>query len=369
MAEKSSVPSKRTVELVADPWQNVDADQRGLYFLGDIPFDQWQALGIRLRFFERAMMWWIGDWVTYGERAYGEMYAQALDATDYSYQALRDAAYVSSRFELSRRRDNLSWSHHREVASLEPIEQDEMLDTAVAEKWSTRQLREAVQERKRAAEIEARLGRLPPQVTERYQLIHTTVEEAVAHIVAESVDTILTDPPYAREHLEVYRSLSKLAAHALKPGGWAFFMVGQSYVDLIMPMLAEYLTYCWIVAYLTPGGQSAQLWDRHVNTFWKPILWYVKGGFTGPWAGDVAQSAANDNDKRFHAHGQSLSGMGDVVEKYTNIGEVVYDPCVGGGTTAVACISRNRRFIGSDQDESAIKATLVRLSEIQDVQR
>jgi hypothetical protein len=34
---------------------------------------------------------------------------------------------VSSRVELSRRRDNLSWSHHREVAPLEPAEQDKIL--------------------------------------------------------------------------------------------------------------------------------------------------------------------------------------------------------------------------------------------------
>ena len=33
-----------------------------------------------------------------------------------------------------------------------------------------------------------------------------------------SVDLILTDPPYEREFLPVYEDLAKLAAHVLKPG-------------------------------------------------------------------------------------------------------------------------------------------------------
>jgi hypothetical protein len=35
---------------------------------------------------------------------------------------------VSRKFELSRRRDNLSFKHHREVASLSPIEADALLE-------------------------------------------------------------------------------------------------------------------------------------------------------------------------------------------------------------------------------------------------
>jgi hypothetical protein len=38
--------------------------------------------------------------------------------------------WVASRFELSRRRDNLSFSHHREVAALPPEEADDLLDRA-----------------------------------------------------------------------------------------------------------------------------------------------------------------------------------------------------------------------------------------------
>lgn len=50
---------------------------------------------------------------------------------------------LGGEFELSRRRDNLSWSHHREVGGLEPDQQDELLDKAESEDWSIRDMRRA----------------------------------------------------------------------------------------------------------------------------------------------------------------------------------------------------------------------------------
>ena len=40
--------------------------------------------------------------------------------------------WVAGQIEPSRRRDTLSWSHHSEVAALEPKVQDHLLDLAVA---------------------------------------------------------------------------------------------------------------------------------------------------------------------------------------------------------------------------------------------
>jgi N6-adenosine-specific RNA methylase IME4 len=104
----------------------------GLDLPPGLSFERWQALGRNLLLMQRAVMWWIGDWLNYGERAYGEKYSQAIEMTGYDYQTLRDAAWVSGSIELSRRRDNLSFSHHKEVASLTPARQNEWL--AVAER-------------------------------------------------------------------------------------------------------------------------------------------------------------------------------------------------------------------------------------------
>ena len=39
------------------------------------------------------------------------------------------------------------------------------------------------------------------------------------------------------------------------------------------------------------------------------------------------------------------------IKTYTNEGEVVLDNCLGSGTTGMACINTNRKFIGIELDE------------------
>jgi hypothetical protein len=116
-------------------------------------FEQWETIVAQLLMVTRACMWWWGDALAYGERKYGAMYKQALARADYDYQTLRDAVWVSGRFELSRRRDKLSWSHHREVAALEPQQQDALLDQAETEKMTRDELRRAVRQLARQGEI------------------------------------------------------------------------------------------------------------------------------------------------------------------------------------------------------------------------
>jgi hypothetical protein len=69
--------------------------------------------------------------LNFGEGKYGEMYEQAIAATKLSYDHLAPAKLVAKCFEICRRRQNLSWSHHHEVAHLDdPAEQDRLLDEA-----------------------------------------------------------------------------------------------------------------------------------------------------------------------------------------------------------------------------------------------
>ena len=104
----------------------------------------------------RSVMWWIGDWLRFGERRWGEMYAQAVDDTRRQYQQLADAKWVAEKFDdFSCRHENLSWSHHREVAGLASDKRDELLDLAEREGLSTRELRAEVSRRKAARVIGA----------------------------------------------------------------------------------------------------------------------------------------------------------------------------------------------------------------------
>jgi len=181
------------------------------------------------------------------------------------------------------------------------------------------------------------------------------VADLTEHVEPGSVDVFITDPPYPAEFLPTYGDLSRTAAVLLKPGGLCVAMAGQSYLPDIHAQLGDALTYHWTISYLTPGGQAVQLWDRNVNTFWKPVLVYANGGYEGDWFGDVAKSDVNDNDKEHHHWGQSESGMADLIRRVSVPGALVCDPFLGGGTTAVVAAQLGRRVIGSDIDPDTLE--------------
>jgi hypothetical protein len=122
----------------------------GLAMADGLPFVEWQKMGATLATMELGVNWWIGDWLNYGERQYGEKYTQAITETGRRAQTLMNLAWVASRVEISRRREIVSWSVHAEVAKLDPAEQDRILDQAEAHGWSVRETREAVQSRQQA---------------------------------------------------------------------------------------------------------------------------------------------------------------------------------------------------------------------------
>lgn len=192
------------------------------------------------------------------------------------------------------------------------------------------------------------------------RMVCCDIRDAAKHVEAGSVDWVVTDPPYPKQYLPLFSALGSFAAHALRPGGSLVCMCGQSWLPEVYRLMSEHLTYRWTLAYLTPG-QSAKVWDRKVSTFWKPLLWFTNGKYEGDWVGDVCRSEAND--KNHHHWGQSVSGMVDVLKRFADPGDVVCDPFLGGGTTAVAARICGCRFIGMDLDEACLDTTRQRLAD------
>lgn len=118
----------------------------GLEFLGIVHFEQWEALGDAIGRMNRGVRWALGDWFRYGEgRAeWGDKYTQAIGTTGMDYQTVANCRWVASRIDISRRRENLSWSHHETVARMEPDRQDSWLARAEAEGWTVAELRRMV---------------------------------------------------------------------------------------------------------------------------------------------------------------------------------------------------------------------------------
>jgi hypothetical protein len=108
----------------------------------ELDLAEWLHQGKRLGSIGRGSSWWIGDWINYGNTRFGEKYSRAAQITGYDAQSLMNMAYVAARFEISRRRENLSWSHHAEVAGLPPQARDRWLEHAEINRISVRGLRE-----------------------------------------------------------------------------------------------------------------------------------------------------------------------------------------------------------------------------------
>ncbi len=195
------------------------------------------------------------------------------------------------------------------------------------------------------------------------RIYHCAVADLHQHVEPASISSIITDPPYPKEFLGIYDDLAEFADYALKPGGSLIVMVGQSYMPEIIEKLSKRLAYHWTAAYLTPGGQAVQVWPKRVNCFWKPLLWFTKGGYAGPWLGDVAKSDTNDNDKQHHHWGQSESGMKDILERWSEPGQIVCDPFLGGGTTAAIAMRLKRKFVGCDTDQKCVGDSWRRIKE------
>lgn len=116
----------------------------GLELNESVTFEEWQDIGVKLQLMEGSIQWWIGDWIRFGERKWGEMYAQAIEETCLDYGTLANYKYVAENVEGSRRCESLSWSSHREVASLDPKQQKELLQEGTEKNWKARDFNHVV---------------------------------------------------------------------------------------------------------------------------------------------------------------------------------------------------------------------------------
>jgi hypothetical protein len=113
----------------------------------------WKLIGKHLTEAKTVLLWDLGDWLIEGE--YGlegeELKELATKITGYSWGNLKNYMWVSRSFPKSRRRDKLTYSHHREVAKKEfdEVTQDNLLDSAIkgdlslkgSVHWSVRKLK------------------------------------------------------------------------------------------------------------------------------------------------------------------------------------------------------------------------------------
>lgn len=143
--------------ILADPTLDLSAygfepTSNGLSPTREVSFKEWAALEPLLRCEMQTVTrraTWIqfafGDWLNYGESHFGENEIwNVIDQSHYEAHTLQNMKSVARSVPQSRRRENLTWSHHASVQRLDPEDQTKMLETAETEGWPVARLREEV---------------------------------------------------------------------------------------------------------------------------------------------------------------------------------------------------------------------------------
>jgi hypothetical protein len=123
---------------------STEVETVGLTISGDVTYEEWEDIGYQLARVGKGWQWWVGDWINFGEKKYGETYKAAIEATGLARNSCKNIAIVCRQFELARRRANLSFNHHAEVQGFDPSEQDELLAEAEEYGLSCAAIRERV---------------------------------------------------------------------------------------------------------------------------------------------------------------------------------------------------------------------------------
>lgn len=156
----------------------------GLTLPDTITKEQFQQVGLALGSMRESLHWAIGDLIATAERLFGEDGYQLIESLGISEVSRLQYIRVALRIAQDRRRIELSWSHHRAVAPLEPEDQDRFLEEAIKNQWTKGDLEDAIKKELK--------GQLPPPPGRTGYVVEAVAE--AAEKVWESAMPNLSDP-------------------------------------------------------------------------------------------------------------------------------------------------------------------------------
>jgi site-specific DNA-methyltransferase (adenine-specific) len=121
----------------------------------------------------------------------------------------------------------------------------------------------------------------------------------------------------------------------------------------------------------TTGHKPANSYTKHTSdgtNYGKTKLGISGGGQTDRYPTSVLDIKVmnNDDPEKFHPTQKPVELFEWLIKTYTNENEIVLDNCMGSGTTAVASLLNNRRFIGFETESDYITSANMRLDRIEE---
>jgi site-specific DNA-methyltransferase (adenine-specific) len=213
----------------------------------------------------------------------------------------------------------------------------------------------------------AAAGRPSEHSGEAWELRTGDFREVLADLADQSVDAIVTDPPYDAEGVPLYERLGALALRVLKPGRLAVVYAGHLQLHRDMELLTRGgLTYMWHGVNVL-NGLHTKVRTRMVFGQHRSVLFYSAGPYQPrSWLSDVvfAEGRGGPQERPLHPWQQALEPVRHWIRQVSKPGELIVDPFLGSGTMAVAAVMEGRRFIGCDIDPGCVETTRRRLVEL-----
>ena len=190
-----------------------------------------------------------------------------------------------------------------------------------------------------------------------------------------SVDFVLTDPPYgigecgAKNHSR--GSLCESTKYA--PKDWDFEKPSSEYFKEIQRISKNQIIFGGnYFADVLPASSCWLVWDKDNsdNDFadcelcWTSFKTAVRI-YKHRWNG-MLQEDMKHKEKREHPTQKPEKLIRKIIEDYSEEGQTIFDPFLGSGTTAVACINTGRNFIGIEKDADYFKIAQRRIKDAQE---
>ena len=206
------------------------------------------------------------------------------------------------------------------------------------------------------------------------------------------VNHIITDPPYNISHENNFNTL-KIPRQGVDFGEWdknfdLFSWIGK-YEKILdndgsMIVFCSYRYMSFIIKAMEESNLEVKdvlVWrktnpmprniDRRYVQDMEFAVWAVKRG--AKWTFNKLDgmkymrslfetSTVSGNERLDHPTQKSLKLMEDIVAIHTNPNEIIIDPFMGSGTTGVACLNLNRKFVGIELDKNYFKMSEQRLN-------
>lgn len=157
--------------------------------------------------------------------------------------------------------------------------------------------------------------------------------EILPTLTDNSMDRVITDPPYPDYYKELYQYQDGIL-DPLKLFDCRQLVFWSSKVDFPLDYTAIHI---WDKK-VGVGSCYERIFERNGHKTYKVFRHYfINSTVAARFTGDVFTG---------HKSQKPIKLMVELLEKFTKKGDTILDPFMGSGTTGVACIQTGRNFIG-----------------------